>query len=116
MASIGAASSDGTQAAAVEAQPRTWTPADPVPLGLFGFAVTAAALSWVLTKADLPVVLPLAVFFGGAAQLLAGRWAFAERNAFTAAAFTGYGAFWRSAWLLNPAFLKQIPTAARPGA
>jgi hypothetical protein len=34
--------------------------------------------------------------FGGGAQLLAGMWAFAERNAFAAAAFSGYGAFWLS--------------------
>jgi len=95
-------------------------PADPVPLGLSGFAITTAALSWILLgispKSDLPVVLPLAIFFGGGAQLLAGMWAFAQRNTFAAAAFSGYGAFWLSFWLLNTVFLKQIPTAQRPGA
>jgi uncharacterized protein len=98
----------------------SWLPADPVPLGLSGFAITTAALSWILLgilpKADLPVVIPLAVFFGGFAQLLAGMWAFAERNTFAAAAFTGYGAFWLSFWLLQTTFLKQIPPAQQAGA
>jgi succinate-acetate transporter protein len=97
-----------------------WIPADPVPLGLSGFAITTAALSWILLgilpKADLPVVVPLAIFFGGLAQLLAGMWAFAERNAFAAVAFSGYGAFWLSFWLLNTVFIKQIPKAQQPGA
>ncbi len=99
---------------------RTWLPADPVPLGLSGFAITTAALSWILLgilpKSDLPVVIPLAIFFGGFAQLLAGMWAFAQRNAFAAAAFTGYGAFWLSFWLLNTVFIKQIPKAQQPSA
>jgi succinate-acetate transporter protein len=99
---------------------RSWLPADPVPLGLSGFALTTAALSWILLgilpKADQPVVIPLAIFFGGGAQLLAGMWAFAERNAFAAAAFSGYGAFWLSFWLLNSVFLKKIPAAQQPGA
>jgi succinate-acetate transporter protein len=94
---------------------REWMPADPVPLGLSGFAITTAALSWILLgimpKSDMPVVLALAIVFGGGAQLLAGMWAFARRNTFAAAAFSGYGAFWLSFWLLNTVFLKQIPTA-----
>jgi uncharacterized protein len=113
--------SDGSaQVAPVSSERWTWLPADPVPLGLSGFAITTAALSWILLgilpKADLPVVLPLAIFFGGGAQLLAGMWAFAERNSFAAAAFSGYGAFWLSFWLLNTVFIKQIPKAQQPGA
>lgn len=107
----------GTQAA--QAGER-WLPADPVPLGLSGFAITTAALSWILLgivpKSYTPVVLPLAIMFGGGAQLLAGMWAFAERNAFAAAAFSGYGAFWLSYWLLSTVFLKQIPPAQQAGA
>jgi uncharacterized protein len=91
-----------------------------VPLGLSGFAITTAALSWILLgilpKSDMPMVLPLAIFFGGGAQLLAGMWAFAERNSFAAAAFSGYGAFWLSFWLLNTVFVKQIPKADQAGA
>lgn len=113
---------DGSEAgpAAVESTPMSWAPADPAPLGLSGFAITTAALSWILLgilpSADLPVVLPLAIFFGGGAQLLAGMWAFGQRNTFAAAAFSGYGAFWLSFWLLNTVFLKQIPTAQQPDA
>ncbi|HEX5225756.1 MAG TPA: acetate uptake transporter [Solirubrobacteraceae bacterium] len=114
------AGSSPRRIAAVESERRLWAPADPVPLGLSGFAVTTAALSWILLgilpKADLPVVLPLAIFFGGGAQLLAGMWAFAERNSFAAAAFSGYGAFWLSFWLLNSVFIKQVPKAQQPGA
>jgi succinate-acetate transporter protein len=103
-----------------EGPPRSWLPADPVPLGLSGFAITTAALSWILLgilpKSDMPLVLPLAIFFGGGAQLLAGMWAFAERNSFAAAAFSGYGAFWLSFWLLNTVFIKQIPKAQQPDA
>lgn len=106
--------------AAVAPERWAWMPADPVPLRLSGFAITTAALSWILLgilpKTDLPMVLPLAIFFGGGAQLLAGMWAFAERNSFAAAAFSAYGAFWLSFWLLNTVFVKQIPAADRPGA
>jgi len=109
-----------TPAAAAPRAVPAWLPADPVPLGLSGFALTTAMLSWILLgilpKTDLPVVIPVAIFFGGFAQLLAGMWAFAERNAFAAAAFTGYGAFWLSFWLLNTTFLKQIPASQQGGA
>jgi len=112
--------SGGVRSSTAAPAPRTWAPADPVPLGLSGFAITTAALSWILLgilpASDLPVVLPLAIFFGGGAQLLAGMWAFAERNSFAAAAFSGYGAFWLSFWLLNTVFLAQIPKAQQPGA
>jgi len=114
-------SSDGsTHVSPTPRERPAWLPADPVPLGLSGFAITTAALSWILLgilpKSDLPVVLPLAIFFGGGAQLLAGMWAFAERNSFAAAAFSGYGAFWLSFWLLNSVFIKQVPKAQQAGA
>lgn len=112
---------DGNAAAPQAEQTRErWLPADPVPLGLSGFAITTAALSWIMLgivpKSYAPMVLPLAIMFGGGAQLLAGMWAFAERNAFAAAAFSGYGAFWLSYWLLSSVFLKQIPPAQQAGA
>lgn len=43
-----------------------------------------------------PVVLPVALFYGGLAQLLAGMWEFKVNNIFGATAFTSYGAFWMS--------------------
>jgi len=40
------------------------------------------------------VVLPLALFYGGLAQLLAGMWEFRKGNTFGATAFSSFGAFW----------------------
>lgn len=72
--------------------------ADPAPLGLGAFAMTTFVLSAFnagLINEDLePVVLPLALFYGGIAQLLAGMWEFRKANVFGALAFTSFGAFW----------------------
>jgi len=46
--------------------------------------------------ADPNVVVGMAIFCGGLAQLLAGMWEFPKGNAFGATAFTSYGAFWMS--------------------
>ncbi len=84
--------------------------ADPGPLGLSGFALTTFILSAVnagiLSGAgDGKVVIGLAVFYGGIAQLLAGIWEFANGNTFSATAFCSFGAFWLSfAALLIPGF------------
>jgi succinate-acetate transporter protein len=75
--------------------------ADPGPLGVAAFAMTTFVLS--LFNANLvgnpkleAVVLPLALIYGGFAQLLAGMWEFKKNNTFGAVAFTSYGAFWIS--------------------
>ncbi len=73
--------------------------ADPGPLGLAGFAMTTFVLSVfnanIIGNAALEaVVLPLALFYGGIAQMLAGMWEFKKNNTFGALAFTSYGAFW----------------------
>jgi uncharacterized protein len=84
--------------------------ADPGPLGLSGFGLTTFILSAVnagiLSGAgDGKVVIGLAVFYGGIAQLLAGIWEFANGNTFGATAFSSFGAFWLSfAALLIPGF------------
>ncbi|MDQ1632168.1 MAG: uncharacterized protein QOC80_2140 [Frankiaceae bacterium] len=75
--------------------------ADPGPLGLAGFAATTFVLSLfnaaiIKNEALEAVVLPLALFYGGLAQLLAGMWEFKKANTFGATAFTSYGAFWLS--------------------
>jgi uncharacterized protein len=74
--------------------------ADPGPLGLAAFAMTTFVLSCVnaglVSKAIEPVVLPLALFYGGGVQLLAGMWEFRKANTFGALAFSSYGAFWLS--------------------
>jgi uncharacterized protein len=81
-----------------------WTPADPGPLGLAGFAMTTFVLSifnanLVSTKGS-GVVLGLALAYGGIAQLLAGMWEFRTGNTFGAVAFSSFGAFWISFFIL----------------
>jgi hypothetical protein len=85
---------------AVRTEPPTDHIADPGPLGLAGFAMTTFVLSCVnaglVAKAIEPVVLPLALFYGGLVQLLAGMWEFRKANTFSALAFSSYGASWLS--------------------
>jgi len=77
--------------------------ADPGPLGLAGFAMTTFFLSsynaGLITGGE-SVILGLALVYGGAAQLLAGMWEFRKGNTFGAVAFSSYGAFWISFWVL----------------
>jgi len=83
-----------------------WTPADPGPLGLAGFAGTTFVLSMINSGLVgdkthpggglLPLVAALALAYGGVAQLLAGIWEFRTGNTFGAVAFSSYGAFWIS--------------------
>lgn len=91
--------------------------ADPGPLGLGAFAMTTFVLSCfnadIISNPGLKsVVLPLALFYGGIAQLLAGMWEFKKNNTFGATAFTSYGAF----WLAYAAYAKYVapPLAKAP--
>jgi len=92
-----------------------WKPADPGPLGLAGFALTTFVLSMfnsgLVSAGGEPVVLGLALAYGGLAQLLAGMWEFRTGNTFGAVAFTSYGAFWISFWAFVTFFEKDIPKA-----
>lgn len=80
------------------AQAAVSTVSNPGPLGLSAFALTTFVLSCVnagfLAATDLKIVVGLALFYGGLAQLLAGMWEFRTGNTFAATAFTSYGAFW----------------------
>ena len=82
-----------------------WTPADPGPLGLAGFAGTTFVLSifnaHLVNPAGSGVVLGVAFAYGGIAQLLAGMWEFRTGNTFGAVAFSSFGAFWISFFFLN---------------
>jgi len=92
-----------------------WTPADPGPLGLAAFALTTFVLSMfnagLVSSAGEPVVLGLALGYGGVAQILAGMWEFRTGNTFGAVAFTSFGAFWLSFWAFVTFFEGDIPTA-----
>jgi succinate-acetate transporter protein len=77
--------------------------ADPAPLGLAAFARTTFALSIANTNvwgAAADTALALALVYGGATQLLAGMWEFKRKNTFGALAFSSYGAFWVSFYVL----------------
>ena len=87
--------------------------ADPAPLGLAAFALTTFVLSFfnagLVSSTGEPVVLGLALAYGGLAQLLAGMWEFRNNNTFGATAFTSFGAFWLAFWALNQFFASKIP-------
>lgn len=72
--------------------------ADPAPLGLSAFALTTFVFSvgnaGFFGAPAVNHILPLALFYGGLAQLLAGMWEFKNQNTFASTAFTSYGAFW----------------------
>ena len=72
--------------------------ANPGALGLGAFALTTFLLSMVNAEFIAPeaigMVLPMAFFYGGLAQVLAGMWEFKSNNIFGATCFTSFGAFW----------------------
>jgi succinate-acetate transporter protein len=90
--------------------------ADPAPLGLAGFALTTFVLSMfnagLVGGAGEPVVLGLALAYGGGAQFLAGMWEFRKGNTFGATAFSSYGAFWISFWAFVTFFSDGVPATA----
>ena len=77
---------------------RSLSVADPGPLGLAAFALTTFLLSLanagILKGTGPNIVIPVALLYGGAAQIIAGIFEFFNRNTFGATAFTSYGAFW----------------------
>ena len=81
--------------------------ANPAALGLVGFGLTTILLSAVnaglLPAHGEAVVLPLALAFGGTAQVIAGIMEFQTGNTFGTTAFIGYGAFWW--WFASLVFL-----------
>lgn len=72
--------------------------ANPAALGLVAFGLTTVLLSLinagVLPPGGEPVVIPLAIAFGGLMQVFAGAFEFKLGNTFGMTAFLSYGAFW----------------------
>ncbi|MHB8659150.1 MAG: acetate uptake transporter [Solirubrobacteraceae bacterium] len=121
MASVSEPSGGGissrTPAAVANTVGSGWLPANPAPLGLCGFGITTLVLSvmnanLVSFDKNVPVVLGLAIAYGGLAQLLAGMWEFRTGNTFGAVAFTSYGAFWISFYFLVQV---QLPALVKSG-
>jgi succinate-acetate transporter protein len=90
----------------------SWSPANPAPLGLAAFAMTTFVLSMfnanLVDEKGAPVVLGLALAYGGIVQLLAGLWEFRTGNTFGAVAFCSFGGFWISFWALQVFYAKSI--------
>lgn len=57
------------------------------------------------------VVLPLALFYGGLGQLLAGMWEFRRGNTFAATAFGSFGAFWLAFFVWDRYIASTLPAA-----
>jgi succinate-acetate transporter protein len=87
--------------------------ANPAPLGLFAFGLTAWLLGMVnagLFGANaLPLVLAMAFAFGGATQFTAGLIAGSRGDTFGLTAFCGFGAFWLSWALFDAYFAAHVP-------
>ncbi|MGZ9034762.1 MAG: acetate uptake transporter [Rhodospirillales bacterium] len=70
--------------------------ANPAPLGLLCFGLTTVLLS--MHNAGLfgldAMILAMAVFYGGTAQIFAGVFEWRKNNTFAATAFISYGFFW----------------------
>ncbi|GAC1526644.1 MAG: acetate uptake transporter [Thermoleophilaceae bacterium] len=100
------------QARTAEASRGATITADPGPLGLAAFALTTFVLSMfnahLVSQKGIPVVLGLALAYGGIAQLLAGMWEFRTGNTFGATAFTSFGAFWISFWAFEQFYAEKI--------
>jgi len=91
---------------------------NPAPLGLMGFGFTTILLNLVnadLLGADaLGVVLPMGIFYGGLAQLIAGLLEAKQGNTFGATAFSSYGLFWLSFVALHFLPALGLSSAASP--
>ena len=71
--------------------------ANPAPLGLMGFGMTTVLLN-IHNAGFFPeigsMILAMGLFYGGAAQVVAGICEFKKGNTFGLTAFTSYGFFW----------------------
>lgn len=76
----------------------TDTTANPAPLGLCAFGLTTILLNF-HNAGFYPLdamILAMGIFYGGAAQVLAGVMEWRKGNSFGTTAFTSYGLFWLS--------------------
>lgn len=74
----------------------TDTTANPAPLGLLGFGMTTVLLN--IHNAGFyelnSMILGMGIFYGGAAQVIAGLMEWKKKNTFATTAFISYGFFW----------------------
>ena len=87
--------------------------ANPAPLGLFGFAMTTILLN-IHNAGFYPLsvmIMGMGIFYGGAAQLIAGSMEWKKGNTFGAVAFSSYGAFWLSLVFIWAGPVMKLPAA-----
>jgi len=88
---------------------------NPAPLGLCAFALTTFVLSvfnaQLVPEAGVTILIGVALFYGGIAQMLAGMWEFRVGNTFGGVVFTSYGAFWLAVGYSLQNHLIVSPTA-----
>jgi hypothetical protein len=74
------------------------TTANPIPLGLLGFGIATVLFglyyAQIIDASALGVFYAIALFYGGVAQVVAGRWALKAGNTFWGTALCSYGFFW----------------------
>jgi len=91
------------------------TYANPAPLGLLCFAMTTILLS--SHNAGLfaldAMILAMAIFYGGIAQIVAGIFEWRKANTFATTAFISYGSFWLT--LAGLIILPKLGLAEKPG-
>lgn len=93
---------------------------NPAPLGLLGFGMTTVLLN-IHNAGFYPLdvmIIAMGVFYGGAAQLVAGIQESKKGNTFGAVAFTSYGFFWLSLvgiWVFPKLNLMQAPEPVAMG-
>ena len=96
--------------------------AAPSILGLFGFAgatfmVAANMAGWYGTANSGIYIFPFAAVFGGAAQFMAGMWAYRARDGIATAMHGTWGSFWLAyglLWGLRAAGVLTLPAGAFP--
>ena len=90
------------------------TYANPAPLGLLCFAMTTILLS--SHNAGLfaldAMILAMAIFYGGLAQIVAGIFEWRKANTFATTAFISYGSFWLT--LAGLIILPKLGLAEKP--
>lgn len=93
---------------------------NPAPLGLLGFGMTTVLLN--LHNAGLfemnAMILAMGLFYGGAAQIIAGGMEWKKGNTFGTTAFLSYGLFWITlvVLLILPQFgIAEAPDAVSMG-
>jgi uncharacterized protein len=90
------------------------TYANPAPLGLLCFALTTVLLS--AHNAGLfaldAMILAMAIFYGGLAQIVAGIMEWRKANTFATTAFISYGSFWLT--IAGIIILPKLGVAEKP--